>query len=382
MSAKSFQHIKKFVTFFSKPPSYYLNNTDHVLITIAHSHFSERARWILKSINLPYIETPHLPGFHFFFTLHDELKNAKILKRSDSLFSKTEKELAQILQDKDNIQDENTQKVIKKLKFTLNSFNRVVPKLIISNRIEINQDIFPSNTSITPPFYTTTNGSEGIISYLTAQYPDRFKTLIPSGKEKEINEWNEKLSENVGESIKKISFYYQLSNDSFDEGSKFLQKYCMKLNSVTFIEKFVFNFAYKMIFKSTFKLNGINDEVMPKYVETLVNTYKEIESLIEGNNKKNNVENEIIPIDMIGKVKPNSYLLNTKEPSLADITLASLSYPLLGPKEVKDYFYTLDDLKTLKTPGAEYLVGLNENLYKVAPKAYNLVYYMYANHRK
>ena len=38
--------------------------SQYQLITIPVSHYSEKVRWALDYLGLPYIEKPHMPPFH------------------------------------------------------------------------------------------------------------------------------------------------------------------------------------------------------------------------------------------------------------------------------------------------------------------------------
>ena len=38
----------------------------HRLITIVFSHYNEKARWALELAEVPFVEEPYMPGFHFF----------------------------------------------------------------------------------------------------------------------------------------------------------------------------------------------------------------------------------------------------------------------------------------------------------------------------
>jgi glutathione S-transferase len=49
------------------------------LITFAVSHYCEKARWALERLSIPFIEEPHVPGFHWLFTLPTGGKSVPVL---------------------------------------------------------------------------------------------------------------------------------------------------------------------------------------------------------------------------------------------------------------------------------------------------------------
>ena len=57
------------------------------LITFAVSHYCEKARWALERLNIPFIEEPHVPGFHWLFTLPNGGKSVPLLLTEAGTFT-------------------------------------------------------------------------------------------------------------------------------------------------------------------------------------------------------------------------------------------------------------------------------------------------------
>ncbi|NEQ23826.1 MAG: glutathione S-transferase, partial [Microcoleus sp. SIO2G3] len=57
------------------------------LITFAVSHYCEKARWALERLSIPFIEEPHVPGFHWLFTLPTGGKSVPVLLTEAKTFT-------------------------------------------------------------------------------------------------------------------------------------------------------------------------------------------------------------------------------------------------------------------------------------------------------
>jgi glutathione S-transferase len=57
------------------------------LIAFAVSHYCEKARWALERLNIPFIEEPHVPGFHWLFTLPNGGKSVPLLLTEAGTFT-------------------------------------------------------------------------------------------------------------------------------------------------------------------------------------------------------------------------------------------------------------------------------------------------------
>jgi glutathione S-transferase len=57
-----------------------------VLITMPHSHYSEKARWALDWLSLPYREVPHAPLLHRFATTRNGGRSVPVLVHGTSRF--------------------------------------------------------------------------------------------------------------------------------------------------------------------------------------------------------------------------------------------------------------------------------------------------------
>jgi glutathione S-transferase len=57
------------------------------LITFAVSHYCEKARWALERLSIPFIEEPHVPGFHWLFTLPAGGKSVPVLLTEANTFT-------------------------------------------------------------------------------------------------------------------------------------------------------------------------------------------------------------------------------------------------------------------------------------------------------
>jgi glutathione S-transferase len=57
------------------------------LITFAVSHYCEKARWALERLKISFIEEPHVPGFHWLFTLPAGGKSVPVLLTEAGTFT-------------------------------------------------------------------------------------------------------------------------------------------------------------------------------------------------------------------------------------------------------------------------------------------------------
>ncbi|HEY9728392.1 MAG TPA: glutathione S-transferase family protein [Chroococcales cyanobacterium] len=57
------------------------------LIAFAVSHYCEKARWALERLSIPFIEEPHVPGFHWLFTLPAGGKSVPVLLTEAGAFT-------------------------------------------------------------------------------------------------------------------------------------------------------------------------------------------------------------------------------------------------------------------------------------------------------
>ncbi|MHC5833753.1 MAG: glutathione S-transferase N-terminal domain-containing protein, partial [Nostoc sp.] len=48
-------------------------------IAFAVSHYCEKARWVLESLSIPFVEERHVPGFHWLITLPNGGKSVPLL---------------------------------------------------------------------------------------------------------------------------------------------------------------------------------------------------------------------------------------------------------------------------------------------------------------
>jgi glutathione S-transferase len=58
-----------------------------VLITMPHSHFSEKARWALDWLSLPYREEPHAPLLHRLATIRNGGRSVPVLVHGAGRFT-------------------------------------------------------------------------------------------------------------------------------------------------------------------------------------------------------------------------------------------------------------------------------------------------------
>lgn len=57
------------------------------LIAFAVSHYCEKARWALERLSIPFIEEPHVPGFHWLFTRPTGGKSVPVLLTEAGTFT-------------------------------------------------------------------------------------------------------------------------------------------------------------------------------------------------------------------------------------------------------------------------------------------------------
>lgn len=62
------------------------NATPAILITMSHSHYSEKARWALDWLALPYREEPHVPLVHRLVTTRNGGRSVPVLVHGSRRF--------------------------------------------------------------------------------------------------------------------------------------------------------------------------------------------------------------------------------------------------------------------------------------------------------
>ena len=65
------------------------NTAPFILITMPHSHYSEKARWALDRLALPYREEPHVPMLHRLATTRNGGGSVPVLVHGRRRFVET-----------------------------------------------------------------------------------------------------------------------------------------------------------------------------------------------------------------------------------------------------------------------------------------------------
>ena len=289
------------------------NNIEAIFVTIPFSHFCEKARWILdlSPLSNKYLEDAHAAGLH-------QLVTKSITKGKNSSVP-----LMVILDDKE--------------KSTTSSSS-------ITSRKDKEEEIILTD-------------STDIIVYLIDKYPKELSYLLPEEKREEILKFVLKLDQKLGPNARQFAYSYLLPSK---EGYNTIQNAMARYSPL--IEKLMVP-MFMPVFKSIMlkQYDNASDESKAKAWKECQDIFEEVSMLLEQQNAKNK--------DLGTSTK---YIFGGQKPTLADITFASLAYPLVCPQK-------FDSLMAPLSSFPSSLLPLIEEMRSTTAGKHALI--MYKNHR-
>lgn len=288
---------------FSKP----------TLITIGFSHFSEKARWLLNLSPLKYQEDRHLPAFHLARTLSPTVRNLYRVQ------------MPGISVDEHDIFSQRKEKT-------------AVPKLVLP--VSYLPEEFASQVKPGELVCMIKDGSKGIAKYLTHMYKKEMDYLVPSSLAIKIAELDELLEKSLAPAVTTFVFgNFLLSNrnafpDSNNKSLDLFIRYCKEVQDVPDIQRILISFLGKhLIIPAMIAGNKISAAAIARARNDIISIFEKVEALrnLHGCNESSN------------------YVFNTPRPTLADISLASFTAPLLMPPETSHLYFDRKDIESLRT---------------------------------
>lgn len=304
-----------------------------VLITIGFSHFSERARWLLDLTPLKYAEDRHLPAFHLARTLSvDNLKRVRM----------------------PGCNADDTDKMVRRKEKT------AVPKLILP--VDSLKEDLRSQVPAGETVVIVKDGSRGISRFVIANYPSEMGHLVPPELCSQIHELDDNLEKLLAPAVTSFAFgsFLLCDRNSFADDNRasrdFFIKSCANTESVPFIQRLLFNvLGSKVIVPTMVKGNSLSAEGTARARKDILTAFDQIEQIRKAH----------------GCQDDSPHIFNTKQPTLADYSLAALAAPLLMPPQLNKLFFDKTEVQRLSSvaPGCAQYLQLHAILLEKYPSA-------------
>jgi glutathione S-transferase len=269
--------------------------SETVLMSIPFSHFSERARWLLDLLKVPYTEEMHGPYFHMSRTLLDISKYPRLPLKNKEHLEKTDE---------------------KEKKFARQKELSGVPKLLIR------QD----NSG----YHVIPHGSHGIYQYYYETHPGA-SFLYPRNISKSlIHSYEQRLEKDLAFSV---TFYllgnlvlpsvYE-GNDNVALNKFFFSYYLANQKNLPWIERALYRYCGNSFIKWLWFPTGfLTRETAVKSKQKILTVLNEMEELL--------------------KQSKTRYFLDATSPSSLDLSFAAFLFPVLLPNELKDLYWSNDE---------------------------------------
>lgn len=337
-----------------------LNFKDNaIFVTIGFSHFCERARWAMDLSPLCYKEVTHCPALHLSSTLVElsAYPRLDIIRKVSTSQGNGEQSQPSTEKEKIRYRKELTS----------------VPKLVLtSNSIPISYNAFLEHKSKDLSTYAgpivIKDGSTGIMQYLADLYPDEMHFLYPKTLAREVSHIEEFAVSQLAMEVTKWLFgNLILTGKGFDDRSdsktlninarnKFV-KICGD-GPISGVEKVVLSVVGKsLIIPLMIRNNDISCTTRLSSQQNILKFLDSLENLQKGKGR---------------------FLLNTNMMTAADITVASLLYPVIVPPQTAQFYVSMKELESIDAPGCSNIVQFANMLrdrYQVVRNALELYEY-------
>ena len=288
------------------------------LITIPFSHFSERARWILDMVDMPYNELQHGPLFHMTSTMITISKFPRYSLSSTAHLETT---------DEKAIKMENRKEI------------SAVPKLVI----------WADNEWKVIPF-----GSNGIYQFLyeTGKAPFLYPQTIAKDL---IHSYEKYLEKELAISVTVFVIgnlvlpSLEQKDDNMIMNKIFFRNYLQR-QPIPAVEKFLFNHLGESLVRSLW--------IPPKFIN---------KDAVESSRLK--IIDVFTQMDKLLLSSSSTNFLNSTFPTALDFSFSSFTFPILFPTELthqdtkRHLYWTKDEFSKLSaSPGQRNILQLSDYL--------------------
>jgi hypothetical protein len=236
-------------------------------------------------------------------------------------------------------------------KLTERKEKTAVPKLVLPISLlpkEFASQVKPGQTSC-----MIKDGSKGISKYLTHVYPKEMDYLVPPLLETKIAELDELLEQTLAPAVITYAFgnFLLCDRDAFadnnNESLDLFIRYCQEVQKVPAVQRILFALlGRRVIIPAMIKGNKISAAATARARKDIISTFEKVEAIRK----------------LHGCKEGSNYVFNTLRPTLADISLASFTAPLLMPPEASRLYFDRNDVSMLRSsaPGCNQYLELSD----------------------